>query len=307
MSTNLRDEFIEKAPKKIEELIDELTTLQKNRSLNNSDFNHPIRNLKNLLDELRDCQHEASEQMVPLQQKSRNILADITTSVKGDTDIRTNILKLEDRVRALEMRVFQPDTAPKPFSNKSSDMTSYPLETAATKQVHQDYRNSMHEEVKHINPSADIGPSVLHDVSASKPVVTPMQIFVNEYNSSSFRTKKLKLTDALAKKILQSGEAFNISESHEKIVLEETFGEGPYYFKAIENEANKFYVVPIKMANFSKERVNKDAYREVFKFNVDTFAESGSKKFTLKTPAIFEKNSQGQYELLKTGEIEIND
>ena len=281
MSTNLRDEFIEKAPKKIEELIDELTTLQKNSFLNNSDFNHPIRNLKNLLDELRDCQHEASEQMVPLQQKSRNILADITTSVKGDTDIRTNILKLEDRVRALE--------------------------TAATKQVRLDFRNSMHEEVKHINSSADIGPSVLHDVSASKPVVTPMQIFVNEYNSSSFRTKKLKLTDALAKKILQSGEAFNISESHEKIVLEETFGEGPYYFKAIENEANKFYVVPIKMANFSKERVNKDAYREVFKFNVDTFAESGSKKFTLKTPAIFEKNSQGQYELLKTGEIEIND
>jgi len=281
MSTDLRDEFIEKAPKEIEELIDELTALQKNRSRNNSDFDHPIRNLKYLLDKLRDCQHEASEQMVPMQQKSRNFLVDIKTSVKDDTDIRTNILKLEDRVRALE--------------------------TAATKQVRLDFRNSMHEEVKHINSSADIGPSVLHDVSASKPVVTPMQIFVNEYNSSSFRTKKLKLTDALAKKILQSGEAFNISESHEKIVLEETFGEGPYYFKAIENEANKFYVVPIKMANFSKERVNKDAYREVFQFNVDTFAESGSKKFTLKTPAIFEKNSQEQYELLKTGEIKIND
>lgn len=311
MVSSLLKEFVEKAPAELENVIDTLNYIQRQVPNNEFDFKQPIQILTLLHKKLLTCQNETLEKPSTTAQDNKLFIINSKEKEVPVQQYNEDITELTQRISDLENRFKNLELELRNLENKKAgDYGSITLITSAVPdpvatEVPKE-QGSFIINVNDNNLSSMPSKEVLQSVVPSKPMNPVLKNFINEYNTQSFRTRKLKLIDSLALKLLHgTSEILHQDDQSEKIILEETAGEGPYYYKAVADEINRYYIVPIKAANFTAERIIKDGYKEVFDFNVENFSPFGCKKFNLVMPAIFEKSASGQYELLEKGKIEI--
>lgn len=128
--------------------------------------------------------------------------------------------------------------------------------------------------------------------------------FVNLYNNSRFKGEENLILEATSdEERVNNPHGFINFEESQKVLLIETDGTAKYLCGIKNYDSREYYVTPTKKQVFSKTEIYRSAFEDFFEFT--EYEADKSYKFKLLQPAIFKKNDNGNYVLVRRGKIEL--
>ena len=136
------------------------------------------------------------------------------------------------------------------------------------------------------------------------PTQQRMEKFIKTYyeDENACRNECIKLVLCDAENRAGHPQPFQSMEEAKKIPLQQTLGNAKLW--AIQDDGNRYLVVPVKHMKLSYSAILKNGLDEFFEFESPDNLSGSYNSFTLKKPAVFEKRDDFYY-VVDRGQIKV--